>query len=60
MPRGLNMTVTQSSIENGPSYPSVLTVIGLEYTRVVSMSRLQGVLCKLYFKDSHYLECLEF
>ena len=54
------MTVTQSSIENGPSYPSVLTVIGLEYTRVVSMSRLQGVLCKLYFKDSHYLECVEF
>ena len=60
MPRGLNMTVTQSSIENGPSYPLVFTVIGLEYTRVVSMSRLQDVLCKLYFKDSHYLECVEF
>ena len=54
------MTVTQSSVENGPSYPLVFTVIGLEYTRVVSMSRLQGVLCKLYFKDSHYLEYVEF
>ena len=27
---------------------------------VVNMSRLHMVLHKLYFKDSHYIECLEF
>ena len=35
-------------------------MLGLEYTRVVNMTRLQRVQCKLYVKDSQYFECLEF
>ena len=38
----------------------VLNMLGLEYTGIVNMSRLHRVLCKLHFKDSQYLECLEF
>ena len=30
-------------------------MLGLEY---MNMSRLRRVLCKLFFKDSPYLECL--
>ena len=48
------------SVENGTSYmfdrllsiPRIFSMLGLEYTRVVKMSMLHRVLCKLYFKDS--------
>ena len=58
----LNKTasVKQGSVENGPSYSSGSQYVRVEYTRVVNISRLQRVLSKLYFKDSRYLECLEF
>ena len=60
--------VTQGSVENDPSYvfdrvlsiSRVLIMLGFEYTRVVNMTWLHRVLCKLYFKDSRYFECLEF
>ena len=42
------------------SIPEALNLPGLEYTRAVNMPRLQMVLCKLYFKDSQYFECLEY
>ena len=56
------------SVENGPSYmfdrvlsiPPVLSLLGLEDTRAVNILMLHMVLCKLYFKDSWYFECLEF
>ena len=57
----LNMPVLyRVSVENGTSYmfdrllsiPRILSMLGLEYTRVVKMSMLRRVLCKLYFKDS--------
>ena len=63
-------SVTQGSVENGPlpsymfdrvlSITRVLKMLELEYTRVVNMPRLHMVMCKLYFKDSRYSECLEF
>ena len=31
--------------------PRVLNILRLEYTRVVNMSRVHRVQCKLYFKD---------
>ena len=49
-------SVTQVSVH----IPRVRNMLGLEYTRVVNMSRLHRVLCKMYFKDSRYLECLKF
>ena len=64
-----NTSVAQnSSVESSPSYmfdrflsiPWSLIMPGLEYTRVVTMPRLHMFLCKLYFKDSQYFECLEF
>ena len=42
------------------SISRVLIMLGLEYTSVVNMPRLHRALCKLYFKDSRYLEYLEF
>ena len=68
MPRSENNSVTQGSVENNPSYMSgrflsilwALNLPGLEYTRVANMPSLHMVLEKLYFKDSHYFECLEF
>ena len=41
------------------SIPRVISMLGHGYTRVVNMTRLHRVLCKLYFKDSRYFECLE-
>ena len=38
--------------------PRVLNMLGLEYTRVVNMSRIHRVLCKLYFKNSSILNVL--
>ena len=38
----------------------VLLMHRLEYTRFVNMSMLHRGLCKIYFKDSRCLECLEF
>ena len=66
--RSENNSVTQGSVENNPSYMSgsflsilwPLNLPGLEYTRVANMPSLHMVLEKLYFKDSHYFECLEF
>ena len=48
------------SVEKGTSYildrvlsiPRILSMLGLEYTRVVHMPRLHGVLRELCFKDS--------
>ena len=68
MPRVLNMPVYTEFCRKLRSYMfdrvlsilRVLDMLGLEYKRVVHMPRLYGVLCKLYFKDSWYLECLEF
>ena len=37
------------------SIPRILSTLGLEYTRVVSVSRLHRVMCKLCFKDSRLL-----
>ena len=34
------------------SIPRILTMLGLEYTRVVNMPRLRRVLRELYLKDS--------
>ena len=56
------------SVENIPSYmfdrflsiPSILSLPGHEFTRVVNMPRLDMVLHKLYCKDSYYFEYLEF
>ena len=61
-------SVTQGSIENSAPYMFdrflsiswALNMLELEYTRVVNIPRLHTVLCKLYFKDSQYFECLEF
>ena len=61
-------SVVQGSAENAPSYmfdrvlriPWVLNMLGLECTQVVNMAMVHRVLCKLYFKDSQYPECLEF
>ena len=48
------------SVENGTSHmfarvlsiPQILTMLGLEYTRVINMPRLHRVLRELSFKDS--------
>ena len=48
------------SVENSISYlfekvlsiPRILRMLGLEYARVVNMSRLHRVLREVYFKDS--------
>ena len=32
------------------SIPRILSMLGLEYTRVVNIPRFHKVLCKLYFK----------
>ena len=61
-------SVIQGSVQNDLSYmfdralsiPRVINMLGHENTRVVNMTRLHSVLCKLYFKDSRYFECLEF
>ena len=42
------------------SIGQVLVLLGLEYTRVLNMTWLHRILCKLYFKDLRYLECHEF
>ena len=67
MAGGLNMLglrsiihVWQSFEYSSGSIPRVLDMLGFEYTRVVNMPKLHMVLCKLYFKDSRYLECFEF
>ena len=41
------------------SIPRILNILEFEYTRVMNVRRLHKVLCKLYLKDSRYLECLE-
>ena len=60
MSQVLNMPVIQRfSAENSTSYmfdrvlsiPRILSMLGLEHTRVGNMPRLHRVLCKLYFKD---------
>ena len=61
-------SVIEGSVQIGPSYmfdraldiPRVINRLGHEYARVVNMIRLHRVLCKLYFKDSRYFECLDF
>ena len=53
-------SATQDSVENGHHIPRVLNILGLEYTTIRAVQGLHRVLCKLYFKDSWYLECLEF
>ena len=40
--------------------PRIINMLGLEYTGIVNMTRLERVQCKLYFKYSRYFECLEF
>ena len=46
-------SITQSSVENGPSYYSDYQYArAWMYTRYVNMSRFYKLLCKLYFKDS--------
>ena len=39
-------------VDRGLSIPRILTMLGLEYTRVVNMPRLRRVLRELYLKDS--------
>ena len=34
-------------------------MLGLEYTRVVNMTKLHRAQYEMYFKDSQYFECLE-
>ena len=61
MPCVLNMSVLHRVLwKTAHHIPRVLNMLGLEYTRVVNLSRLHRVLCKLYFKDLWCLECLEF
>ena len=38
----------------------VLSMLGLEDTKAVNIPMSHMILCKLYFKDSWYFECLEF
>ena len=60
---GSHMVLNKISVENAPSnmfarvlsIPQVLNIVW-----VVNIARLDRVLCKLCFKDSWYLECLEF
>ena len=54
MPQVFNMPVLLSVLS--VYIPRVPNMLGLEYTRFVKMSRLHRVLCKIYFKDSRYLE----
>ena len=42
------------------SIPWASNMLGLEYTRVYQGHEYAQALCKLYFKDSQYFECLEF
>ena len=58
MPQVLNMPVLRRVLS--VHIPRVPNMLGLEYTRFVKMSTLHRVLCKIYFKGSRYLECLEF
>ena len=61
MPRVLNMPVLHRVLYQTTHHiPWLLNMLGFECTYVVNMSTLHIVLCKLYFNDSQYLECLEF
>ena len=40
------------------SIPRVLNMLRLEYARAANMLRLHRLLCKLYFKNSRYLNVL--
>ena len=42
------------------SIPRVLNMLVLEDTRAVNIPMLHMGLCKMYFIDSWYFECLEF
>ena len=46
--------------DRGLRIPRIISMLGLEYTRVVNMKKSQRVQCKLHFKGSRYFECLEF
>ena len=60
MPRVLNMSVLHRVLQETALYiPWFPNMLGLEYARVVNLSRLHRVLCKLYFRDLRCLECLE-
>ena len=60
MPGVLNMLVFHKVPQKTAHHiPQGLNMLGLEYTKVVNMSRLKRVLCKVHFEDSRYLECLE-
>ena len=58
-------SVTQGSVENSPphmfkrflSVSWALSMLGLEYTRVMNILTFHMVLC---FKNSQYFDCLEF
>ena len=61
MPQVLNMSVLHRVLQKAAHHiPWFLNMLGLEYARFVNLSRLLRVLCKLYFKDLRFLECLEF
>ena len=61
MPRVLNISVLHRILQKTSHHILwVLNMLGLEYARVVNLSRLHRVLCILYFKDLRCLECLEF
>ena len=56
MPRVQNISVLHRVPSKTANHiPQFLNMLGLEY---MNMSRLRRVLCKLFFKDSPYLECL--
>ena len=60
MPRVLNISVLHRVPQTADHILWVLNMLGLEYARVVNLSRLHKVLCILHFKGLQCLECLEF
>ena len=56
---GLRYIIHVLNFDRVLSIPRVLNMLVLEYTRIANMLSLHRVLCKLYFKDSRYLKCLE-
>ena len=61
MPRVLDVSVFHRVLQKTARHILwVLNMLGLEYARVVNLSRLHRVLCILHFKDLQCLECLEF
>ena len=56
---GLRCVIHVLNFDRVLSIHRVLNMLVLEYTRIVNMPSLHRVLCKLYFKDSRYLKCLQ-